>query len=189
VLRYAVTLQLRTYLNCWTKISSNAGRCTILFSPKRPDQLWGPSSLLPNGYRGFLPVVRRPVGEVDTHLHLVPSLRRNGVKTLLLPVYIFVARPAAILPVNCYITHNTPLALHKDKLDNIIYTYNRCYRQIKRNTQTRFVAKCRVFWPIHRSWQWMGSVSSGRQEMAQNSMQTVPFGNVSANETGRTCHL
>ena len=53
-------------------------------------------------------------------------------------------RPAAILPVNCYITHNTPHVLHKDKLDNIIYTIA-AYREIKRNTQTRFVAKCRVF--------------------------------------------
>ena len=29
-------------------------------SPKRPDRLWGPPSLLFNGYRGSFPVVKRP---------------------------------------------------------------------------------------------------------------------------------
>jgi hypothetical protein len=27
----------------------------IFSSPRRPDRLWDPSSLLPNGYRGFFP--------------------------------------------------------------------------------------------------------------------------------------
>jgi hypothetical protein len=27
----------------------------IISSPRRPDRLWGPPNLLPNGYRGLLP--------------------------------------------------------------------------------------------------------------------------------------
>jgi len=80
----------------------------------------------PTATEVFLPVIKRSVGEVDTHLHLVSSLRINWVTTPLLPVYIFMARPAGILPFNFYIIHNTPNVLYKDKLDNIIYTYNRC---------------------------------------------------------------
>jgi hypothetical protein len=37
----------------------------IFFSPKRPDRLWSPTSLLLNGYRGSFYTVKRPGREVD----------------------------------------------------------------------------------------------------------------------------
>jgi hypothetical protein len=41
-----------------------------LFSPKRPHRLWGPPSLLFNGYRRSFPVLKRPGRDVD---HSPPS--------------------------------------------------------------------------------------------------------------------
>jgi hypothetical protein len=42
-----------------------------------PDQLWDPSSLLPNGYQGlFSPRKKQPGHEAD-HLHLVPRLKMH----------------------------------------------------------------------------------------------------------------
>jgi hypothetical protein len=46
------------------------GSDEIFCSPKRPDRLWGLSSLMCNGYRVFSPGVKRPEREVD---HLPPS--------------------------------------------------------------------------------------------------------------------
>jgi hypothetical protein len=44
---------------------------TIFSSPRRLDRLWGPSSLLSNGYLGALsPGVKRPGGEAD---HSTPT--------------------------------------------------------------------------------------------------------------------
>jgi len=45
----------------------------------RPDQLWGPPSLLSNGYLGLLPwgQIGRVV-KLTTHLQLVPRLRMCG---------------------------------------------------------------------------------------------------------------
>jgi hypothetical protein len=43
-------------LNTWMIGGSNPGRGWEFFSsPPRPDRLWGPSSLLSNGYQGFFP--------------------------------------------------------------------------------------------------------------------------------------
>jgi hypothetical protein len=42
----------------------------LLASPPRPDRLWGPSSLLSNGYRSFSAAVKRPGREAD---HSLPS--------------------------------------------------------------------------------------------------------------------
>jgi hypothetical protein len=39
----------------WTIQGSKPSRGKILFSPKRPDRLWGPSTLLLKGYRGAFP--------------------------------------------------------------------------------------------------------------------------------------
>jgi hypothetical protein len=40
------------------------GRTGFLFMPPRPDRLWGPSSLLPNGYQGSFPS-SKPEGGAD----------------------------------------------------------------------------------------------------------------------------
>jgi hypothetical protein len=39
----------------------------FLFSPKRPDRLWGPPGLLFSGYRGSFPRVKRSEREVNNH--------------------------------------------------------------------------------------------------------------------------
>jgi hypothetical protein len=45
------------------------------FTSQRPDRLWGPSSLLTNGYRGFFPMGKKGRGvNLTTHLHLLPRL-------------------------------------------------------------------------------------------------------------------
>jgi hypothetical protein len=55
----------------WTTGGSNRGRGKRFFSfLNRPDRLWGPHSLLFNGYRSSLPGVKRPGPEVN---HSSPS--------------------------------------------------------------------------------------------------------------------
>jgi hypothetical protein len=51
----------------------------IFTSPCGPDRLWGPSSLLSNGYRVFFSrgYTRRDV-KLTTHLKLVPRSRKRG---------------------------------------------------------------------------------------------------------------
>jgi len=47
----------------------------FLSLPPRPDWLWGPISLLSNGYLGFFPLSKAAGGvKLATHLHLVPGL-------------------------------------------------------------------------------------------------------------------
>jgi hypothetical protein len=51
----------------------------VFSSPRRPDQLWGPPSLLSKGYRGLSP--RRLSGrsvKLTNHLQLVPRSRKYG---------------------------------------------------------------------------------------------------------------
>jgi hypothetical protein len=53
------------------------GSARFLFSPQRPDQLWGQPSLLSNGYRRLFPRVWSGRGvKLATHLHLVPRSRK-----------------------------------------------------------------------------------------------------------------
>jgi hypothetical protein len=48
-------------------------------SPPRPNRLWGPPSLLSNGYQGLLPREQSGRGvKLTNHLHLVPRSRMHG---------------------------------------------------------------------------------------------------------------
>jgi hypothetical protein len=59
---------------------SNHGRGKkFFFSAKRPDRLWGPSTLLFNIYRGAIPLaIRRQGFEADYPRHVGPKLRMSG---------------------------------------------------------------------------------------------------------------
>jgi hypothetical protein len=58
-------------------------------SPKRPDQLWGPPSLIFNGYPVLAWGKSGRVVKFTTHLQLVPRLGSRAIS--LLPLYDFVA--------------------------------------------------------------------------------------------------
>jgi hypothetical protein len=59
---------------------SNPASNRLFSSPKRLDRLWGPSSLLINGYRGALSWEQSCRGfMLTTHLHLLPRLWMSGV--------------------------------------------------------------------------------------------------------------
>jgi hypothetical protein len=52
------------------------GRGKRFFSiPQRPDQIWGPSSLLFNGHGGYFSGVKRRGVKLTIHLHLMPRSR------------------------------------------------------------------------------------------------------------------
>jgi hypothetical protein len=50
----------------------------IFTPPYRPDRLWGPPSLLYNGYRALFPGVKRQEREADHSPRLVPRSRKRG---------------------------------------------------------------------------------------------------------------
>jgi hypothetical protein len=63
----------------------------FFFPPPRPDRLWGPPSLLSNGYQGFFPWRQSGWGgKLTNHLHLVPRSRLRGAMYPL-PQYAFMA--------------------------------------------------------------------------------------------------
>jgi hypothetical protein len=65
-------------LQGWMIGGSNAGMgWEFLSSPPHPDRLWGPPSLLTNGYQGSFLWLKRPESEAD-HSHLVPRPRTRG---------------------------------------------------------------------------------------------------------------
>jgi hypothetical protein len=47
-----------------------------------PQRLWGPTTVLSNGYRGPFRGIKRRGREANTHLHLVPRLRMLGTISL-----------------------------------------------------------------------------------------------------------
>jgi hypothetical protein len=69
-------------------LTSIPGRGERLFStPQRPDLLWGPPSLLSNGYRGSSPGIKRPGREAD-HSCLRVSIAEVKMAELYLHFYI-----------------------------------------------------------------------------------------------------
>jgi len=76
----------------------NPGTDKWLFSaPKLPDRVWGPPSLLFNGYRRSFLGVNSRGANLTTYLHLVPKLRMNGAIRLI-SLHAFIARTGKILP-------------------------------------------------------------------------------------------
>jgi hypothetical protein len=64
----------------WQGVSSPCRGWEFFYLPPHPDRLWGPPSLLSNGYQGLFPWAWSCRGvKVTTHLHLVPKSRIRGV--------------------------------------------------------------------------------------------------------------
>jgi hypothetical protein len=70
----------------WKNLGSNPGNGKLFFpSPKRPNPLWDPPSLLFNSYKGLSAWWYGGRGGIlTTHLHLVSRFRINGVTPPLL---------------------------------------------------------------------------------------------------------
>ena len=65
-----------------TDLNTNKGK-RIFFSPKRPDRLLGPPSLLFNVYYGYVLELKWLGREVDSSVRLVATLRMSGAIPLL----------------------------------------------------------------------------------------------------------
>jgi hypothetical protein len=83
--KYWIVPGWRSWYSDWLRAgrtrarSSRPGGDKNFHPPCRPDRLWGPPSLLSNGYRGILPQgeSRRDV-KLTTHLQLVLRLKKHG---------------------------------------------------------------------------------------------------------------
>ena len=85
----------------WTTLDSNPAGCKrFLSSPKRPDRLFGPTSLLFSWYCGNFSGLSDQGVMLTTRLHLVPSLKMCGVMPLL-SQYAFIAQTLNVVPLNC----------------------------------------------------------------------------------------
>lgn len=104
---------------------SNPGREKFFCAPKRPDQLWGPYSLLLNKYRVSIPGVRRPRRDnynspprstdianewICTYISPVPSRRGQGKLHFILPICLLTTKPL----------HPCALNLHPPRLHSIL---------------------------------------------------------------------
>jgi hypothetical protein len=72
---------------------------------KRPDRLWGPPSLIFNGYRDSPPGIKGRGVKLTTSLHLVPCLRMGGVIPPL-PKYAVMAGTRRTLLSYCIVVHH-----------------------------------------------------------------------------------
>jgi hypothetical protein len=86
----------------WTIRGLNADRDEKFFSfPKRPDRLWGPPSLLFNGYGGCFPKLKQPEREVD-HTSPFSAKVKNvwSYNSALPPPYAFMTwtGPSSLVP-------------------------------------------------------------------------------------------
>ena len=79
------------FATSWAVQGSNPGKGQRYSgSFNHPDRLWGPHSLLFNGYRNSFLGVKHPKDVLDTHLYLGPMLRLSGALSLFL-IYAFLA--------------------------------------------------------------------------------------------------
>jgi hypothetical protein len=84
----------------------------IFSSPRRPDRLWGLSSLLSNGYVGFSPEIKRPGSEADHSPPTSAEVKKMWIHTSA-PPYAFMAQCLI------YLSTGTTLPYFYRKSENI----------------------------------------------------------------------
>ena len=94
---------------------------TFFSSPKRTDRLWGPPTVVFNGYQGSFPDVKRPECDVD---HSPPSSVdvKKSCAIRLLPLYTFMTWKGANLPLNFLLWFHKCLTLiYYQELEDMPY--------------------------------------------------------------------